>query len=79
MKMYMKKKIMIRICILIVAVLLISGTQHLEDGGITVYRAIQYSVEKVHRLTPDFDTTGQEYLNGTVIKVLGIEVFNHVE
>ncbi len=38
MKMYMKKKIMIRICILIVAVLLISGTQHLEDGGgITVY------------------------------------------
>ena len=33
MKMYMKKKIMIRICILIVAVLLISGTQHLEDGG----------------------------------------------
>ena len=33
MKMYMKKKIKIRICILIVAVLLISGTQHLEDGG----------------------------------------------
>lgn len=51
---------------------------HLEDGGTVVYKAILYEVEDVHRIGAE-DTAEDEYLEGTIVKILGIEVYNDVE
>ena len=51
---------------------------HLEDGGTIVYNAILYQVEDVHRIGAE-DTAEDEYLEGTIVKILGIEVYNNVE
>ena len=74
----MKKKIIIGICILLVIICLIPRRMHLEDGGTVVYNAILYQVEDVHRIGAE-DTSGDEYLEGTIVKILGIEVYNDVE
>lgn len=70
----MKKKTIVRICALL-AVLLIPVPLSVKDGGTIIYHAIAYSVEVVHRLNPDMDSE-QEFLEGTIIKIFGIEVFN---
>ena len=72
----MKKKLIIGICILLIAVLLIPIPMRLKDGGTVRYTAILYTIEDVHRLNPDTDSN-QEYLEGTIIKILGMEVFNN--
>ena len=51
---------------------------HLEDGGTVVYKAILYEVEDVHRIGAE-DTAEDEYLEGTIVKILGIEIYNDVE
>ena len=71
----MKKKTIMRICALLLVILLIPIPFHLKDGGTVIYRAITYSVEVVHRLNPDIDSE-QAFLEGTIIKIFGIEVFN---
>lgn len=71
----MKKKLIIGICILLIAVLLIPIPMRLKDGGTVRYTAILYTIENVHRLNPDINSD-QEYLEGTIIKILGMEVFN---
>lgn len=71
----MKKKLVIGICILLIAVLLIPIPMRLKDGGTVRYTAILYTIEDVHRLNPDINSD-QEYLEGTIIKILGMEVFN---
>ena len=71
----MKKKLIIGICILLIAVLLIPIPMRLKDGGTVRYTAILYTIEDVHRLNPDINSD-QEYLEGTIIKILGMEVFN---
>lgn len=74
----MKKKVMIGICILFAIVLLTPIPMHLKDGGTVVYHAILYQVEKVHRL--DTESAGEaDYLEGTIVKILGIEVYNDIE
>ncbi len=78
MKKNMKKKVIIGICTLLVIVLLIPIPMRLKDGGTVVYNAILYRVEKVHRLDTEF-TEEVDYLEGTIVKVLGIEVYNDVE
>ena len=72
----MKKKLIIGICILLIAVLLIPIPIKLKDGGTVRYIAILYTIENVHRLNPDINSD-QEYLEGTIIKILGMEVFNN--
>lgn len=72
----MKKKLVIGICILLIAVLLIPIPMRLKDGGTVRYTAILYTIEDVHRLNPDINSD-QEYLEGTIIKILGMEVFNN--
>ena len=72
----MKKKLIIGICILLIAVLLIPIPMRLKDGGTVRYTAILYTIEDVHRLNPDINSD-QEYLEGTIIKILGMEVFNN--
>ena len=75
----MKKKIIISICILLAIVCLIPIRMHLDDGGTVVYNAILYQVEDVHRMIGTQDTAEDKYLEGTIVKILGIEVYNDVE
>lgn len=73
----MKKKIFFGICILLAIIGLIPTRMVLEDGGTVVYSAILYQVEDVHRIGAE-DTAEDEYLEGTIVKILGIEVYNDV-
>ena len=73
----MKKKVIIGLCILLSIILLFPIPLHLKDGGTVEYKAVLYSVQRVHKFsTVDSE---QEYLEGTVVKVLGFEVFNNVK
>ena len=74
----MNKRIVIVICILLAIVCLIPTRMYFEDGGTVVYKAILYEVEDVHRIGAE-DTAEDEYLEGTIVKILGIEVYNNVE
>ena len=68
----MKKKAMIGICVLLAIVLLVPIPMRLKDG------AVLYQVEDVHRLGA-VDTAGDEYLEGMIVRILGMEVYNSVE
>ena len=61
-----------------VIILLIPIPMRLKDGGTVVYNAILYQVEDVRRIDPEA-TSEDDYLAGTIIKILGIEVYNDVE
>lgn len=73
----MKKKVIIGLCTLLTIILLLPIPLHLKDGGTVEYKAVLYSVQRVHKLG-SVDSV-QEYLEGTVVKVLGFEVFNNVK
>ena len=74
----MKKKVMIGICVLLAIVLLVPIPMRLKDGGTVDYRAVLYQVEDVHRLGV-VDTAEDEYLEGMIVRILGMEVYNSVE
>ena len=74
----MKKKAMIGICVLLAIVLLVPIPMRLKDGGTVVYHAVLYQVEDVHRLGA-VDTAEDEYLEGMIVRILGMEVYNNVE
>ena len=74
----MKKKAMIGICVLLAIVLLVPIPMRLKDGGTVVYRAGLYQVEDVHRLAA-VDTAEDEYLEGMIVRILGMEIYNSVE
>ena len=74
----MKKKVMIGICVLLAIVLLVPIPMRLKDGGTAVYHAVLYQVEDVHRLGA-VDTAEDEYLEGMIVRILGMEVYNSVE
>ena len=72
----MKKKTIIIVCVIIaVLVLLVPIPMHLKDGGSVKYSALLYSVTDVHRMDPVTDG----YEDGTIIKILGFEVYNNVQ
>ena len=73
----MKKRNVAIVCILLVIILLIPIPLRLKDGGTLVYKALAYSVSRVHRLASV--KAEKEYEEGIIIKVLGIEVYNNVE
>ena len=73
----MKKKVMIGICVLLATVLLVPIPMRLKDGGTVVYHAVLYQVEDVHRLGA-VDTAEDEYLEGMIVRILGMEVYNSV-
>ena len=79
MKTEIKKKIIIGLSILLAILLLIPIPMRLKDGGTVVYKAILYKVEKVHSINPTSDSADDFLLEGTVITILGIEVYNDVE
>lgn len=74
----MKKKVMIGICVLLAIVFLVPIPMRLKDGGTVVYHAVLYQVEDVHRLGA-VDTAEDEYLEGMIVRILGMEVYNSVE
>ena len=74
----MKKKVMIGIRVLLAIVLLVPIPMRLKDGGTVVYHAVLYQVEDVHRLGA-VDTAEDEYLEGMIVRILGMEVYNSVE
>ena len=69
---------MIGICVLLAIVLLVPIPMRLKDGGTVVYHAVLYQVEDVHRLGV-VDTAEDEYLEGMIVRILGMEVYNSVE
>ena len=71
-----KKRLLAGICIALALVLLTPIPLRLKDGGTVEYRAVLYSVKDVHRLALE---TGSGCLEGTIIEILGVEVFNNVE
>ena len=73
----MKKKVMIGICVLLAIVLLVPIPMRLKDGGTVAYHAVLYQVEDVHRLGA-VDTAEDEYLEGMIVRILGMEVYNSV-
>lgn len=76
----MKKKVIILVIIVIVlAILLIPIPTKLRDGGSTEYKALLYSVTKYHELVPVSENEEEQYLDGTSVKILGMEVFNNKE
>lgn len=74
----MKKKLIVIICVIVALVLLVPIPMRLKDGGTVEYNAILYSVKDVHSLNPDLDSQ-KAFIEGTIVEVLGIEIFNNVE
>ena len=72
------KKLLAGICIILALVLLVPFPLRLKDGGSVEYRAVLYSVTDVHRINPDINSSAQ-FIEGTIIEILGREVFNNVE
>ena len=72
----MKKKLIIGLCALLALALLIPTSSILKDGGTRVYQALLYRVELVHRLDHDSESG---YQTGTVVSILGREIFNSVD
>ena len=70
------KKLLAGICIILALVLLFPFPVRLKDGGSVEWNAVLYSVTDVHRLAPELESG---YLEGTVIEILGIEVFNNAK
>lgn len=71
----MKKKILIIVIIVLLLILLTPIPMHLNDGGTVEYKALTYRISKVHKLTGDLE---KMYDDGTIIEILGFEVFNNV-
>ncbi len=72
----MKKKVIIVMVIVVLLILLVPIPLHLKDGGTVEYKALLYKVSKVHKLTGDLE---KMYKDGTIIEILGMEIFNNVK
>ncbi len=75
------KKIIIVTIILLVMLVLIPIPSKMKDGGTIHYNAVLYDVYDIHRVTTPDDYNdaiiGNEYIEGTIIKIFGFEVFNN--
>lgn len=72
----MKKSLIIIICLLIAAYLLYPTKLELDDGGTVIYEAPLYEVHNVHSVV-SFEKN--VYRKGTIVEILGFEVFNNVK
>ena len=73
----MKERLLKAAAVLVAAILLFPMPIHYKDGGTVEYKALLYSVQNVHRLNPD--PQGAEYIEGKIIEIFGIEIFNNVD
>lgn len=78
----MKKKIMLGSIIVILTILLIPIPLQLKDGGTVQYKAVLYTISKVHSIAL-IEGTGDEpeqtILEGISVEILGLEVFSNVK
>ena len=70
------KKALIIILILVALILLFPIRGQFKDGGSVEYRAILYTVYKVHSLYGGPDT-GMLYVEGIIVEFLGHQVYNN--
>lgn len=72
----MKKKYIL--LVLAVLVLLVPVPLHFKDGGTITYRALLYSVTKMHAMTgPPVQSTDGYYI-GTAVSILFFKVYDDV-
>ena len=72
------KKLLTGICIALALVLLFPFPVRQKDGGSVEWKALLYSVTDVHRINPDINGA-TAFIEGTIVEILGVEVFNNVE
>ncbi len=73
-----KKTIAIVAIIMVILILFVPLPFRLKDGGSVEYKALLYTITDVHRLNPDMQSE-QAYLEGTIIEIFGMEVYNSVQ
>ncbi|MDE7003735.1 MAG: hypothetical protein K2P08_04815 [Oscillospiraceae bacterium] len=73
----MKKKLILAMAGVFLLACLLPIPFHLKDGGTVEYKALLYTVSRVHRLM-DLDAE-RPYQEGTVVKVLGVELYSDVK
>lgn len=73
----MKERLLKAAAVLVAAILFFPMPLQKKDGGTVEYKALLYSVQNVHRLNPD--PQGEEFIEGTIIEIFGIEIFNNVD
>lgn len=74
----MKSRLLAAVAVLIAAILLFPMPLHKKDGGTVEYKAVLYSVQDVHRINPDIHAK-EEFIEGTIIEIFGVEIFNNVD
>lgn len=76
-----KKKVYIIIIVSVLSIILLFPIpMHLKDGGTVEYRALLYKVSDVHSLTSMEEMEqGKAYNEGTIIEILGFEIYNSVK
>ncbi len=76
----MKKKLWIIAVAVVLVLLLIPMPIHLDDGGTVIYQAVLYEVKDVKKLNSEYvefgGTSEDLYIEGTIVKILGMEVYN---
>lgn len=73
----MKRKLIV-ILFIVSFILLFPFQTKMKDGGTVAYRAAIYTVYDVHRIVaPEDEITDSEYIEGIIIEIFGIEVFNN--
>lgn len=73
----MKKKLILIAAGVLLLACLLPMPNHLKDGGTVEYRAVLYTVSQVHRLNEE--GAEKPYQEGTIVRVLGVELYNNVE
>lgn len=71
------KKAIIIVLLLVALILLFPIRGQFKDGGSVEYRAILYTVYDVHSLYDDGSRTEVRFVEGTIIEVLGHQVYNN--
>ena len=71
-----KKKWIVLIAIVLLFLMLIPIPLQRSDGGTVVHKAVLYEVWDVHRMTSEVVDGERIYIEGWIISVLGIEVYN---
>ena len=64
------------LCMLLGLILLILIPMRMKDGGSVEYRAVLYCVTDVHKIDHEAD---DGYIDGTVVEVLGMEIYSDME
>ena len=75
----MKKKILSLFLIVFLTLLLFPIRSQAKDGGTVVYTAVLYTVKDVHQFKSTPPNMPQEYYEGLIVKVFGVEIFNNVK